>query len=79
VFKVNVFVEIKKQKRVKQIPPLSPHPQVRKPVRKEKKLLLTDNLQAGCFSSFLTGMEFWFSKAEFLDHVVRIHTHPHLL
>jgi hypothetical protein len=38
-----------------------------KPVRKEKKLLLTDNLQAGCFSSFQSGRTFWFVKADFID------------
>jgi len=33
-----------------------------KPVRKEKKLL-HPKMDAGCFPSFSSGKEFWFSKA----------------
>jgi len=36
-------------------------------------------LDAVRFFSFSSGKEFWFSRAELLDHVVRIHIHPHLL
>ena len=56
-----------------------------KPVRKEKKLLLSIlipsnsqelKMKAGCFFSSQSGRTFWFVKADLLDHVVRIHTHP---
>jgi len=51
------YIKAKKTKRVKEIPPLSPHPQMGKPVRKEKKLLHPE-MDAGCFSSFSSGKEF---------------------
>ena len=45
-----------------------------KPVRKEKKLL-HPKMDAGCFSSFSSGKEFWFSKAVVFGSC-GTHSHP---